>query len=137
MIKRSENMSKDLYDIARVFFEKAAASAEGKKALNERDEIYQFLVDDGSHFYAEIKGGRIEIKKGKTNVESLMEVTPLDIEAGALREIFEGKLRPYEAIEKKKLKIVAGTYEGSQITLLMRIAQDIVREEIIRRFRWE
>ena len=130
-------MAKDLYEIAKEFFRKAGQSPEGKKAADARDEIYQFLIKDGSPFYAEIKGGKIEIKTGQTHLENIMEVTPLEIDQESLRNIFEGKLRPYEAIEKKKLKIVAGTYEGSQITLLMRIGQEIFREEVIRKAKWE
>ncbi len=131
-------MAKELYDIAVEFFKKVIQSPATGKFLPGHDETFLFEIKDGNPFYVEVENGNLSVKKGRPQKENmLLEVTPIDTDERTLRNIFEGKIRPVKAIESRKFSIVAGTYEGGLITLLMRIGHDIVREEVISKFKWE
>src|SRR5574340_999459 len=113
-------MEKELFDTAVEFFQKVVQSPETGKFLAGHDETFLFEIKDGSPFYVEVEKGKLSVKKGRPEKENmLLEVTPIDTDQGTLRNIFEGKIRPVKAIESRKFSIVAGTYEGGLITLLL------------------
>ncbi len=131
-------MAKEIFDTAVEFFQKVIQSPETGKFLAGHDETFLFEIKDGSPFYVEVENGNLSVKRGRPEKENmLLEVTPIDTDQKTLRNIFEGKIRPVKAIESRNFSIVAGTYEGGLITLLMRIGYDIAREEAISKYKWE
>ena len=100
----------------------AAKTEEGKKALAGHDEDYQFDLDDGTAFWVSIAGGKVVVREGRTKKSGYFETTYVETDAKTLRQLYSGKLRPVDAIERNRFRMVIRMYEGCQITILMRIA---------------
>lgn len=103
----------------------AANTTEGKKALAGHDEDYQFDLDDGTAFYVSISGGNAAVYDGRTSKTGYFETTYVETDETTLRQLYSGKLRPVDAIEQNRFRMVIRMYEGCQITILMRIAGEL------------
>ncbi len=109
----------------------AVATDEGKRTIAGHDEDYQFDLDEGNAFYVSIVGGALKVIEGRTPKTDYYETTYVETDAGALRELMRGKLRPVDAIEQNRFRMVIRMYEGCQITILLRIAGEQTRERIL------
>ncbi len=110
-------------------FVRAAATPEGERVLRGHDEDYQFDLADGERFYVEIQAGGLAVHAGETPRRGYYESTFIETDAATLRELFRGSLRPTEAIQQRRFNMVIRMYEGAQITILLRIAGELARQE--------
>ncbi len=111
----------------------AAATPEGGRVLRGHNEDYQFTLADGEQFYVEVRGGRLTVFPGETPRTGYFESTFIETDAATLRDLFRGSLRPTEAIQQRRFNMVIRMYEGAQITILLRIAGELAREETLQR----
>ncbi len=118
------------------FYLKAAATPEGKKWISKQDRTFQFNVKGGEPFYVEIEAGKLTVHAGLTQKRGFY-VTPIETDKEMFQQVLQAKIGPVDAIETDRFTLVAGSFNGSQITLLTKIAQDLVRKEIIDRYEWE
>ena len=128
-------MAKDLFEMAAEFYPKAEKSSEGQKVLKHLDQVYQFRVGGKDEFYVEVKGGHLGVKKGKTAITGMDDMTLIEADGEELKKIFLGKVRPIEVQIGQKWQFGGGdTPERTLITMITRIAQEVVREEIIENY---
>jgi len=128
-------MAKDLFEMAAEFYPKAEKSSEGQKVLKHLDQVYQFRVGGKDEFYVEVKGGHLGVKKGKTAITGMDDMTLIEADGEELKKIFLGKVRPIEVQIGQKWRFGGGdTPERTLITMITRIAQEVVREEIIENY---
>ncbi len=111
----------------------AAETEEGRYAVGGHDEDYQFYLRDGSPFYVSIADERLRVVPGETERRGYFESTFIETDCQTLRAILSGKLRPIEAIEKRLFNMVIRMYEGCQITILLRIGGELVRDNYVNR----
>ena len=109
----------------------AAATDEGKRFLAGHDEDFQFDLDEGNVFYVSIENGGLKVVEGRMPKTGYYETTYVETDAGTLREMMKGKLRPIDAIEHNRFRMIIRMYEGCQITILLRIAGDLAREKVL------
>lgn len=109
----------------------AAGTDEGGKILPGHDEDYQFDLDDGTSFYVSIENGGLVVHKGKMPKTGYYETTYIETDAATLRQLVGGKLRPVDAIEQNRFRMVIRMYEGCQITILLRIAGELSVKRLI------
>ena len=117
-------------ELARALGE-AANTDEGKKALVGHNEDYQFDLDDGTAFYVSIENDGLLVRPGKMPKTGYYETTYVETDAATLRLLIGGKLRPVDAIEQNRFRMVIRMYEGCQITILLRIAGDLSVKRLI------
>ena len=124
-------MDKDTIAIVTKAIGEAAATEDGKKYLQGHDEDYQFDLDDGTAFFVEIKGGKASVKEGTSPKTDYYETTYVETDGTTLRQLCSGKLRPIDAIEANRFRMVIRMYEGCQITILFRIAGECALERFL------
>lgn len=129
-------MPKDIYDIAVEFYGRVEENPEAKEVLKSYDQVYQFEIKDGAPFYLEVQGGKLSVHRGETS-KTYYSVTKILVDQETLKNIFEGKITPSEAHVDNKWYFMARAHYEGLFTLLTRIGQDIVRKEVISRFKWE
>jgi hypothetical protein len=109
----------------------AAETEEGRKALGDHTEDFQFDLDAGGAFYVAVEKGRLRVLEGRTNRTDYYETTYVETDAQTLRNLMTGRLRPIDAVEQNRFRMVIRMYEGCQITILLRIAGDAARERAL------
>jgi hypothetical protein len=114
-------------------FGRAADTEEGRRVALGHDEDYQFDLSDGPAFYVSIQGGAVSVHPGRTPKTGYFESTFIESDTNTLRALFQGKLRPVQAIEQRRFNMLIRMYEGAQITILLRIAGEQAREELVQR----
>ena len=118
------------------FYLKEAATTLGEQRPNKQDRTSQFNVKGGEPFYVEIEAGKLTVHPGLTQKRGFY-VTPIETDKEMLQQVLQAKIGPVDAIETDRFTLVAGSFNGSQITLLTKIAQDLVSQEIIDKYEWE
>lgn len=124
MADQSEKVASTVEILARVLGE-AARTPEGAKILVGHDEDYQFDLEDGTSFYVSIANGGLSVHNGHTPKTGYYETTFIETDGATLQDLVKGKLRPVDAIEENRFRMVIRMYEGCQITILLRIAGDL------------
>jgi hypothetical protein len=128
-------MPKNIYDIAVEFYEMVKAQPEAQEVLKSYDHVYQLDIKDGDPFYLEINGPELSVHRGKTS--KMHDVSIIFIDRDTLMRLFEGKISPAEGYANEQWNFKARDYREGLFTLLTRIGQDIIRNEAIRKYRWE
>lgn len=129
-------MNETFFAHVKDFYLKAAATPQGKKWISKQDRTFQFNVKGGDPFYVEIEAGKLSVHPGLTEKRGFY-VTPIETDKEMLQQVLQAKIGPADAIETDRFTLVAGSFNGSQITLLTKIAQDLVSKEIIEKYDWE
>ena len=129
-------MDEKFFERARDFYLKAADTPQGKKWISKQDRTFQFNVKGGEPFYVEIEGGKLTVHPGLSEKRGFY-VTPIETDKEMLQRVLQAKIGPVDAIETDRFKLVAGSFNGSQITLLTKIAQDLVSKEIVENYDWK
>jgi hypothetical protein len=109
----------------------AADTEEGRKAIAGHTEDFQFDLDDGGAFYVSLENGVLRVRGGRMSRTGYYDTTYVETNAATLRQLMAGRLRPVEAIEQNRFRMVIRMYEGCQITILLRIAGEAARERFL------
>jgi hypothetical protein len=110
---------------------RAAETEEGRRVCAGHDEDYQFDLSDGPTFHASIEGGRLRVLSGPTPKTGYFETTFIDTDTQTLRALLAGRMGPIEAVEARRFNMVVRMYEGCQITILLRIAGEQGRADLL------
>ncbi len=123
-----------LIERVKVFFKDAAESPEGQRLLRgyikDLQLFCQFSPKDDEPFHVEIINGKVEVREGRLPVINYDNPNFVATQKDFI-DIFQGKVRPFEAKRSGKWEIRVRDRRGGIFTGLIRIGQDIVRERII------
>jgi NitT/TauT family transport system substrate-binding protein len=109
--------------------EKAGRTKRGQLAVRGHDEDFQLEIDGQAPIHVEIRGGRLAVRAGASPRQEPLHFSRVQLNRDTLNAILSGKLSPVEAMEEGKLFLRSRLYGGALITILLRAAYDLAREQ--------
>ncbi|MDE3100734.1 MAG: hypothetical protein KGJ98_00700 [Chloroflexota bacterium] len=108
---------------------RASATELGRRALAGHDEDYQFDVSGEPTFHVSIEGGALAFEDGPSPQREPLSLTRLELSAATLRGIVAGEISPVQAMERGEMFLRTRLYGGGQMTVLMRAAYELARQQ--------
>lgn len=123
-------MEQELVKLASDLFVRVGQTEECRRKIDDYEHTYQFEVDGKPTFYVELSHGVLKVSTGVYQGE-YAKVSLVKTDAGTLRAILRGSLRPLDASKEGKWVIRARNYSGELLYTLLRIGREIVIEDLL------
>ncbi|ALL00477.1 putative sterol carrier protein [Pyrodictium delaneyi] len=84
------------------------------------NRAFQFILDDGTEFYVEIKNGEVTVQQGRHP----SPVATLSTDSNTLEKILQGELDAMAAFIRGKMKITGNVLETIKLRKILEAAKD-------------